>query len=89
MYTVNRSRVLLAPSNLRPPPIARGYAVVWAAVVAGREPAETLPSAVRAALFRLLVARGWTVSDIGAWTRTTEYTVSRMIVSRGCWTNGR
>lgn len=55
------------------------WAPVWDAVWSGQEPAESLPSAVRAALFRTMRADGRTVTFIAAWTRTTEYTVSRML----------
>lgn len=61
------------------PPAPPGYELVWAAVCDGREPAESLPSGHRAALFRTLRADGWTVETIGAWTRTTAYTVARVL----------
>lgn len=64
----------------RPPPVWVGdWAETWAAVWRGEEPAESLPSAVRAALFRSLRADGWTDQTISAWTRTTTTVIERMI----------
>jgi len=64
------------------PPRWRGPTLVlWARVWAGQEPAESLPSVHRAALFRSLRAHGLTPAEIGAWTRTTEYTVRRILAA--------
>lgn len=61
------------------PPWAGDWRDTWAAVWRGEEPAETLPSLVRASLFRSMAAEGMTPDAIGAWTRTTQYTVVRML----------
>jgi hypothetical protein len=55
----------------------------WAACVLGREPAESLPTLLRAYLFSTMLRYGWTVAEIGAWTRTTEYTVTRVLERAG------
>jgi hypothetical protein len=55
------------------------WAAVWDAVMTGREPAESLPSVLRAALFRTLRAEGGTDTEIAAWTRSTVHVVRRQI----------
>lgn len=68
------------PRRLRPAPPAPcpEWAETWRLVWVGEEPAESLPSGLRAALFRSLRADGWSVAQVGAWTRTTAYTVARV-----------
>ncbi len=51
----------------------------YSAVLDGQEPAESLPSSLRQRLFRQLLANGLTLAEVAAWTRTTPYTVSRML----------
>lgn len=55
------------------------WAPVWDAVMRGQEPAESLPSALRAALFRTLRAEGATDYEVAAWTRTTVTVVWRQV----------
>jgi hypothetical protein len=55
----------------------------WVACALGREPAESLPTLLRAYLFSTMLRYGWTVAEIGAWTRTTEYTVARVLERAG------
>ncbi len=55
------------------------WAAVWDAVMRGVEPAESLPSAVRAALFRTLRAEGLTDTEVATWTRSTVHVVQRQI----------
>jgi DNA invertase Pin-like site-specific DNA recombinase len=52
---------------------------IYDAVRAGREPAESLPTAVRRALFVELFAEGVSIRDIADLTRTTDYTVARIL----------
>lgn len=47
-------------------------------VLAGREPAEILPTAVRAALVALLVGAGWLDDEIATQLRMTPYTTARI-----------
>jgi hypothetical protein len=63
-----------------PAPLWAGdWSAVWDAVLRGEEPAESLPSVLRAALFRTLRAEGWTDTSIGAWTRTTVTVIRRQV----------
>jgi hypothetical protein len=55
------------------------WEATWTAAAEGREPAESLPTGLRAALFRTLIADGFTIEEVGAWTRTTVYTVCRVL----------
>lgn len=45
----------------------------------GRVPAEALCPADRDRLLRLLWKRGWTVAEIAVHTRTSTYTVGRIL----------
>jgi hypothetical protein len=58
------------------------WAPVWDAVMRGEEPAESLPSSLRAALFRTLRAEGRTDDELAAWTRSTVHVVRRQIGER-------
>lgn len=55
------------------------YRSAWVACALGEEPAESLPRCLRAHLFHTMLRYGWSVTDIGAWTRTTPYTVRRCV----------
>jgi predicted hotdog family 3-hydroxylacyl-ACP dehydratase len=57
----------------------RRWSDTYAACRAGREPAEALPSPLRRRLFAALRRDGLDVREIAAHTRTTEYTVGRML----------
>lgn len=52
---------------------------VYRAVLRGREPAESLPTQLRRRLFMEMLADGRTVAEVATWTRTTEYTVLRLV----------
>lgn len=58
--------------------LAAPWRQTYYAAKAGQEPAESLPSALRARLFRELLDGGMTMTEVAAWTRTTEYTIVRM-----------
>lgn len=57
----------------------RALVALYRAVKAGQEPAESLPGVLRERLFQELTAQGWTVTEVAAWTRTTEYTTARIL----------
>lgn len=61
------------------PTIRRSGAALYAAALAGREPAESLHPDDRADLIAGLAANGWTVHAIADHTRTTLYTVDRIL----------
>lgn len=56
---------------------------LWAACRAGREPAEALPTRLRAQLLVVLVRSGLSVAEVGHRTRMSEYTVRRILTERG------
>lgn len=50
----------------------------WRACRAGREPAEILPSRLRAQLVRQLLGAGWSVGEVAGHCRMTLYTTVRI-----------
>lgn len=67
------------PAELgRPGSAMRSGALLWAACVAGREPAESLDPRDREDLVAELTERGWTVAEIAVLTRMTTYTTARI-----------
>jgi hypothetical protein len=52
--------------------------LLWRACLDGREPAESLPSALRERLVSILLGRGWSVVDIAEHTFMTTYTTGRI-----------
>lgn len=62
----------------RPTLAARSGAQLWAACLAGREPAEALDPRDREDLVADLVARGWSDVEIAVLTRMSTYTTGRI-----------
>lgn len=54
------------------------YRLLFEACLAGREPAESLPTELRTRLVGQLVAQGWTDAEIAALTRMSTYTTARI-----------
>lgn len=50
----------------------------WSACRAGWAPAEVLPTLVRARLVAVLLREGWSVSEVAAHCRMSEYTTRRI-----------
>lgn len=61
-----------------PDTTARSGRLLWRACCAGTEPAEALDPRDREDLVAELVARGWTVRQIAAHCRMTDYTTARI-----------
>ncbi|RZT87530.1 hypothetical protein EV383_4455 [Pseudonocardia sediminis] len=57
----------------------RSGAAMWEACCAGREPAESLHWRDREDLFVRLTQAGWSVEAVAEHTRTTVYTVDRIL----------
>ena len=54
------------------------FRLLFEACLAGREPAESLPTELRTRLVAQLVAQGWTDAEIAALTRMSTYTTARI-----------
>lgn len=74
----------MTPSTATPRPRSgplvdrQALRVLVAAVMAGREPAETLPPMQRRAVMAAWVRAGWPDREIAVHTRWSEYTVARI-----------
>jgi hypothetical protein len=55
--------------------------LLWAACLAGREPAESLSTLARRDLVAILSARGWTIIEIAVHCRMTTYTTARILAA--------
>jgi len=68
----------VAPPDVLPEPPTRTHRVLYQLCLAGREPAESLPTAERAHLVKELHGLRWTDQQIARHTRMTTYTTVRI-----------
>lgn len=66
------------PETRPPPPPTRTHHALYRLCLAGREPAESLPTVERARLVAELHDAGWTDQQIADHTRMTLYTTARI-----------